>query len=1123
MHHRTFRYVLIGAIAYIATAIALLAQTITGSVTGTVTDQSGAVIPNATVIAKNVATGVETRSTTNGAGDYNIRFLQIGQYTITVQNSGFDDQKVGPITLEVDQIARVNVRLAISGSTQQVTVSSDLQPILDTDNSRVATTFTASTIENIPLNGRNFSALTQFQPGSVNTQPQGMSGVNAIERDTDQGGQVSVNGNRAQSNNYRLDGIEINETINNTIGYNPAPEAIGNMTVITSNADAEFGNVNGGDVNAVLKSGTNHLHGGAYGYLQDDKLSANTWANNFAGTPKQPYTQSIFGGTLGGPIKPNKLFFFIDYEGVRYHQGGLQAASVIPEAMRNGDFSALLTQGSPIQLYHFVPGQGQVQYVNNQVPVNNPAAIFLRNHPELYPLPNRVASPGTYGVLNNYQGPYRKIVFNDQGDVKVDYTVGEHDTIMGRYSQSDAGDQQTLAPLLITFPTASQFPYKGVAVNWIHTFSPSIVNEARAGFSRVRWVQGVPTDPTGAFGLNGNNLLGINAPQPYPGFTNLAFNAQASGSSNSADVPTNLGNSAVAGNLIDNTFTYGDDLTILRGKHTFKMGVEILRYQQNDFYPGNTGAMGTLGYSGSFTQGPSNAPGYSVADFVADQGYVAGVGQVTGRTGQRQYRDAAFFQDDWKVLPNFTVNLGLRYEYDQPIYEVNEKQANVDLATGAFYVAGQAGADKVFGDSHALYHPVYSNFMPRVGFSWQARPRVVVRGGYGITNYLEGTGAALRLNFNPPFHDSFSETALTPTATSPGTPITSAAGIPVGATAPVTSLNAWDSHLKPAFIQEFSLGVEYQLNNETSVSATYLGQLGDHLINPRAANQLSAPGAAAPYANLVGQQGAVVETESAAVMRYNALQVQVRRRQNNGVEYQVNYTYAHSLTNSAGFFGVNDVNGASPYWQDANNGKADYGNAGFDVRHSLSATGVYQLPFGRGKKFGSNAGNLLNQAIGGWKLSGDAIVFSGLPVTINGPNNTNVFNRAERANHYRRMIIKDRSVAHWFGTDPSAVPCQGLGVDNGQCAYGAAAVGAFGTAGNNTERAPGYEQIDLAASKSFAITEAQHLEYRVDFFNAFNIASYDNPDNNVQDGTFGKITNVRSLPRQIQMSLHYTF
>ena len=417
--------------------------------------------------------------------------------------------------------------------------------------------------------------------------------------------------------------------------------------------------------------------------------------------------------------------------------------------------------------------------------------------------------------------------------------------------------------------------------------------------------------------------------------------------------------------------------------------------------------------------------------------------------------------------------------------------------------------------------------MPRIGFSYQPMERIVFRGGYGITNYLEGTGANLRLNFNPPFQPSFLGTAVVPTPATGGTPLTLEQGFSSATTnsnASISTYRAWDAYIKPAFIQEFTFSNEIQLSNQTSVSMAYLGQLGQHLITARAANQVQQGTTVAPYAALVGQGGSIVETVSNGTMKYNAAQVQVRHRQSSGLEYQVNYTWSHALTNSSGFYGVAAVNGASPYWQDAYNGAADYGNAGFDVRHNLSATAVYQLPFGRGKQFGGGMNRYLDEAAGGWKLSGDAIVYSGFPITINSPNpNGGILNnRAERANNYRPLIAKNRSINNWFGTDPTATPCP-AGVDNGTCAYGATSAGTFGTAQNNTERAPGYEQIDLAASKAFAITEAQHLEFRTDFFNAFNIASYSNPDNTVGDTSFGKIVDVRGIPRTIQMSLHYTF
>jgi hypothetical protein len=1118
MRHKQLQCWLTASALILAAGPSSLAQTITGSINGNVTDSSGAVVGGATVIAKNVATGVETRTTTNPSGDYNLRFLQVGRYTVTIQRKGFSAQQVGPITLEVDQAAKVDGKLAIGEATQTVQVSSDFQPLLNTDNSTVKSAFDAKTIENLPLNGRNFSSVTQFIPGAVATQPSQMTGVNAIERDTNAGGQVSVNGNRNQANNYLLDGVEINEPVSNVIGYNPSPDAIGNLSVITSNADAEYGNANGGDVIALLKSGTNHYHGSVFGFLENENLDANTWANNHTGTPRQPFTQSVFGGTVGGPILKNKLFFFADYEGIRFNEGGQQTASVLTQAMRQGDFSAV-----PAQLYHFVPGQGQVAYVNNQVPILSPAAQFLFAHPELYPLPNKAAVNDPSGVQSNYIGSFKQQVRTDQGDIKIDATLSSHDNIMARYSQSDAGDTN-VAPLAITFPTNSTYPFKGVAINWVHTFSPNIVNEVRAGYSRVRWSQGVPTDPTGAFGLNGNSLLGIGATQPYPGFAALAFNGNNTGTT---DKPTTIGTTGLASSLIDNIFTYGDNLTIEHGQQTWKMGVELVRYQENNFYPGNEGVMGQFGYSGNFTSGPGSA-GSSIADFVLNDAISADVAQLVGRTGQRQYRDAAFFQDDYRLKPNFTVNLGLRYEYDQPMYEVNNKEANLDLATGQIYLAGAPGASTVFGDGNALYHPVYTNFEPRIGFSWQPQQRIVFRGGYGITNYFEGTGANLRLNFNPPFQNAFDAKALTPTQTSGGTPLTVQSGFggSDAAAAPITTYRAWDSHIKPALIQEFTFSNEIQLSNQTSLSMAYLGQLGQHLVNPRAANQIQQGTTVAPYAALVGQSGQVVETQSEAISKYNALQIQVRHREHNGFEYTVNYTWAHALTNNPGFFGTSDVNGAGVYWQDAYNGRADYGNAGFDIRHNLSATGVYELPFGRGRRFGGNVNRWVDEAAGGWKLTGDAIVYSGLPVTINGPNNTNLFNQAERANQYRPLTIHNRSVNNWFGTDPSATPCQNLGNtgDNPQCAYGAAGVGQFGTAAVDTERAPGYEQIDLAVGKTFAITEGQNLEFRADLFNAFNIASYDNPDNNIADQPgFGQIVQTRSNPRIIQFSLHYGF
>ncbi len=338
------------------------AQTVTGSITGEITDSTGAVVGNVRITATNLDTGVQTRMLSNGAGVYALRFLPIGHYQVTVEADGFAPQTTAPFTLEINQTVSLNERLEV-GAKESVEVNSSAA-ILNANDATLGITISSNEIATLPLEGRNFSSVTLFQPGAVSTAPTGMTGVNAIERDTNSSGVGSINGNRQQGNNYTLDGIDINEGQNNLIGYNPAPDAIGEIKVISANAPATYGNVSGGAVVAVLKSGTNQFHGSAYGYLQNQNLDANSWTNKNQSTiiPINPYTQTIFGGTFGGPVLRNRLFFFGDYEGVREHMGGLGIASVIPTAMRNGDFSAFGTQLYNTQ-GNFAP------YVNNQLPI----------------------------------------------------------------------------------------------------------------------------------------------------------------------------------------------------------------------------------------------------------------------------------------------------------------------------------------------------------------------------------------------------------------------------------------------------------------------------------------------------------------------------------------------------------------------------------------------------------------------------------------------------------------------------------------------------------------------------------------------------------------------------------
>jgi hypothetical protein len=329
-----------------------MAQTVTGTIRGTITDPSGAIVSGATVTATNTASGVATVTKTNGAGEYSIRFLQIGQYKIAVVASGFTTASYGPFALEIDQTAKVDIPLRIGTATTNVNVTDQMQPMLNTENATLGETFTENTINSVPLNGRDFSQLTVYTPGAVAPGFSSFGGGDSTERNIDAGNQVSVDGNRQQSNNYLLDGQEINENINNTIAYSPSPDALAEIRVIESNASAEFGNVNGGTVLANMKSGGNQLHGSVFGYLKNDRLDANSWATIRTRFPRATTQQLNTAEHLGGPIKRDKLFFFVDYEAMRYHTAGATTSSVIPAAFRTGDLSRclrpeLLDQGQP--------------------------------------------------------------------------------------------------------------------------------------------------------------------------------------------------------------------------------------------------------------------------------------------------------------------------------------------------------------------------------------------------------------------------------------------------------------------------------------------------------------------------------------------------------------------------------------------------------------------------------------------------------------------------------------------------------------------------------------------------------------------------------------------------------
>jgi hypothetical protein len=1158
-----FRYI---SLALALSGTAVMAQTITGSVRGTVTDPSGAVIAGANITATNIDTGVALHTTSSKSGLYNFQFLVIGQYTVTATAPGFETQSMGPFDLRIDQIASVNPQMTVGKMSTTVSVAAN-ESLLNTTNATISTSISSQTLENMPLNGLNVQIATLFVPGSVNPNATAMSGTQGTGRDaltthTAEAADAipSFNGNRQQANSYILDGIDINETLQNAVGYNPSPFSIQEVHVITGNADAEFGNVNGGEIVMVTKGGTNKFHGSVFEFHEASGLQANTWANknNLNPIARSTFTQDQFGVAVGGPILKDKLFFFANYIGLRHNNPPSDTLISTPTLAERGqapggtpgvaDLSAILAVEG-VQLYDTSNGTtNQTAIAGNRIPILNPVAKYLFaqtvSTPGLWPLPNHTPSAG-FVTQNNYLGKSASVANNNQGDIRIDYTPNNNNTFMAKFSHGEAYDVQTQVPMQALFPGNNDYPFTNLSLGYTHVFSQRVVNNLRAGYTRITLNQDIVGDPSGLFGTNGDAVVGIPLPnQAIAGFTYMSFGDASRGElSNVGTAYFNLAFSQ------DNNFDYNDTLTWQHGSHITKFGADFVRYQQAFFAPANLGGqLGFFSYGGSYT-------GDGYADFLTNQAASAQIAGPTGPFGQRQWRSALYVQDDWKVRSNLTLNLGLRYSYEQPIYEANNKMVNVNIPLAKFAPAGTpidsmleyAGAynpatGKV--NSRALYNPYYFNFMPRVGFSMSLNPRLVLRGGYGMTDELESTGTGRRMTQNPPYQPSFTANAPPPDETTGGSSLQVQNGFGNGLNGGSgASYQAWDPDMRPAVIQQFNLTTQYLLSSNTSLQVGYVGQIGKHLAVPIAINQYTEDVPAncdatcfqtiVPFNTLVGQGGSIVETASRAISNYNALQATLQRQQSNGLSYMFNYTFSKSLTNNPGYFGVDGSGYGDSFWQDINNPMGDYGPSNFDTRHNVSGIVVYELPFGHQKQFGADWNRLTDVVLGGWQLSANIQINSGYPLAVTAsPHCLNNCPEIQtdyvaHANQYRPMKIVNRGrnstgAFNWFGTDPSVLPCSAHGVDNGICAYGT--IVDFGNAHPGTERGPGFQNYDLSLVKGFRIIGSQSIKARVDAFNAFNISSYANPGSNVQSGaSFGVIGGTRSGPRTLQLSLVYQF
>ena len=1059
----------------------LISQTVTATLTGNVSDQSGAVGPKAKVVATHQGTKIDYSAESNDSGIYTIPFLPIGEYVVTAELSGFKKLVTNPIKLEVNQIARVDLKLELGEVTQVVDVTG-VAPVLQTESTTVGQVISGNTTTSLPLNGRQFQQLTLLVPGALAPNMRQFKDVeNAASS------RPYVNGNREQGNAFLLDGVSVDETIDNRIGYRPNVDAIAEFKIETNNSSAEFGNVTGAITNMSIKSGTNEFHGNAFEFFRNDAMDANRWENNKGGAPKQKLRLNIFGGTIGGPIVKDKLFFFGAYQETHQRTGGGTTASVAPAEWRRGDLSSIATVIRD-------PLTGQ-PFPNNQIPVArfSPIARTLLSDTSLYPLATRLGT----NVTNNYATVTADAVDNRQFDAKIDAKLTSADSIWGRYSAGflDGGDgaKGTLPATILTFRT--QRPQNFV-LTWNRTISPNTVNEARIGYNRAQFVSDV-NDWAGIG--NANAKLGIAGSQAIPGLSSLRIGQGL----------TDVGTAFTNERNYTNTFHYGDNLSIARGKHFLKMGGQWQRYQQNRYYPGNNGLLGYFAYNiVSFT-------GSQFADFLLDQVSQKGIGSNTGTWGHRQNRIGLFFQDDFKVKNNLTLNLGMRWEYTSPVVEVKDRQSNFDIVTGRQLFAG------VDGNSRALYEPFKKGFEPRVGFAWtpgRFSNKLVVRAGYGITQYMEGTGSNLRLPLNPPF---FSEADRAYDATTgPGNATLGFTDVIVRSE-PAGLIRIWDPELRPQFTQQYNFTLEYQLDSKTSLTAGYVGHTATHLVDPRDWNQ-PLPGTGPTSTWLPLQQRrplysarplvtAVSGTDSSATSNYNSLQVSARRRLSQGFEFLASYTLSKTLTDNLGYYGSGGVVGPSAYWGNAYNRRGDRGLSFFDATHNFVWSGTYDLPIGKGRAFGSGWTGVTNAILGGWNVSSIIALHSGFPITLQA---NDVSLQAPRAGG-RPNRLPGRS-----GALDNPTPDKWLDIT----AYDLPATGTFGNVGNSSDRAPGFANWDFAVGKKFNVTEAKYFDFRAEFFNATNHPSYGPPNRNISaPNAFGIITSTVNDPRILEFALKFYF
>ncbi|HUB52279.1 MAG TPA: TonB-dependent receptor [Terracidiphilus sp.] len=1144
----------------------LFAQADTGSINGAVTDATGAVIPGATVTATNIDNGLKLSAISSGTGEYTILAVPRGSYKVEATAAGFKND-VARVEVTVTTASTVTFQLqpASATTTVEVTVAT---PLVDTEDATVGATIQGKQVTDLPLNGRNFTQLALLTPGVTrgaygDIASGGGSANNAetIRYNESQAAALSVNGLRPQADNFILDGVDNNDGLVNTILFFPNIDATQEFKVNTNIAPAEYGRAGGAIVMTSLKSGTNNYHGSAFWFYRDQSFDSNyNYQFNGAGkTPPTGFLRNQPGFSIGGPVWPklrDKLFIFGDYQALRETLPvPVHYVTVPTDKMRTGDFTELLNPaganggGSSFQTQYpyCMPGglagqtsQGQIydpttcndpsgptQFsyggTANVIPPSrlNPAAV---NYLNAFPEPTR-----TTQYLNNYLVAQHEANKYNTFDGRIDWIAGPKDIAFLRFSYDNSVNTKT-----------SEFPNlpagggtginpthaRGYDLGYTHTFSSNIVNEAHLAYNRDNYGYTPPF-----YGDYVSKNLGI---------TNANINMETTGGALIGGWKGDLEYTGDYGlySVPQNTYELNDTVSWNHGNHSIKYGGTFIRRQVEFFNPQEG-----KGYFW-IDENTVEFTGYEVSELLAGGMYTYQIGSQAGYFANIGQEDGVFAQDDWHISRNLTLNLGVRWDFLSRPFEAHNQQSAFNVNTGTIMIAGQNGV------SPSIVNQDYANFAPRIGFAYNLPDhRTVLRGGYGIFYYPDYGGIGNQLGEQIPFGGSNSYTAAngycttftgqlsnTPLNngndfnclgyTSPSTVAYSGSGdtgvaLPArgfpnfnpNSPPPGTSMIAVNTNNRNSEVQEWNLQVERQIGSSDVVNIAYVGTHGSKLSSyyPYNINQFTTG-----VQNFPGL-GSINYNNYDGISNYSALQLHEEHRVSNGLIATFSFAWSHALDDSTGAF---QGQTAALYFDPL----GGYGNSNEDQPRLFSSSMLYQLPFGRGQRWGGNVSRPVDWLLGGWQSSLVAFVQTGTPVDLS-TGQDNPGNRPDIVGSISYAKASSGNPgAYWFnpGTASSPVFANPPAAEAAACTC--TVYSRLGTLGRNQVFGPGYKRVDFSLQKNLHLYEGYTLELHGDAFNLFNTPAFTNPNGSMTSSQFGQIEGVEIYSnREIQLAARFTF